>query len=43
MDKGKSLPVSFVGNLVTSQEIADRNDTAIKGANVQIKGHHETT
>jgi hypothetical protein len=43
MDKGKSLPVSFVGNLVTSQEIADRNDTAIKGANVQIKGHHKTT
>jgi hypothetical protein len=43
MDKGKSLPVSFVGNLVTSQEIADRNDMAIKGPNVQTKGHHKTT
>jgi hypothetical protein len=42
MDKGKSLPVSSVENLVTSQEIANRNDTAIKGSNVQTKDHHET-
>lgn len=42
-DKGKCSPASFVENLVTSQEIADRNDTAIKGPNVQTKGHHEIT
>jgi hypothetical protein len=30
-----------VENLVTSQETADRNDTAIKDPNVQIKDHHE--
>jgi hypothetical protein len=41
MGKGKSLPVSFVENRVTSQEIADRNDTAIKGSNARTKDHHE--
>jgi hypothetical protein len=43
MDKGKSSHVSFVESLVTSQEIADRSDMAIKGLNVRIKGHHGTT
>jgi hypothetical protein len=30
-----------VANLVTLQEIADRNDMAIKGSNEQIKDHHQ--
>jgi hypothetical protein len=40
-DKGKSSHASFVENLVTLQEIADRNDTAIKESNVRIKDHHQ--
>jgi hypothetical protein len=39
-DKGKSSHAFSVENLVTLQEIADRNDTAIKDPNVQIKDHH---
>jgi hypothetical protein len=30
-----------VENLVTLQEIADRNDMAIRDPNVQIKDHHQ--
>jgi hypothetical protein len=40
-DKGKSSHAFSVENLVTLQEIADRNDTAIKDPNVQIKDHHQ--
>jgi hypothetical protein len=42
-DKGKSSHVSFVVNLVTSQETADRSDMETKGPNVRTKDHHKTT
>jgi hypothetical protein len=41
MDKGKSSHAFSVENLVTLQEIADRNDMAIKGPNVTIKDRHQ--
>jgi hypothetical protein len=41
MDKGKSSHASSVENPVTLQEIANRNDMAIKGSNVQTKDHHQ--
>jgi hypothetical protein len=41
MDKGKSSHAFSAENLVTLQEIADRNDTAIKGPNKQIKDRHQ--
>jgi hypothetical protein len=41
-DKGKSSHAFSAGNLVTLQEIADRNIMAIKGPNAQTKGPHKT-
>jgi hypothetical protein len=37
MDQGKSSHVSFAENRVTSHEIADRNDTAIRALHEPIK------
>jgi hypothetical protein len=37
MDQGKSSHASFVENRVTSHEIADRNDTAIRALHETIK------
>jgi hypothetical protein len=41
--QGKSSHVSFAGNQVTLHEIADRNDTAIRVFQEEIKGHHIMT
>jgi hypothetical protein len=41
MDKGKSSHAFSVENLVTLQEIANRNDTAIKDPNERIKDRHQ--